>query len=69
MLVVGGGAGTLDGGRHLHYADAPGSNGPNSFLVSVDGGAPLKLGNNKDFYQQFHWDGEHSFIRWLITDR
>jgi hypothetical protein len=33
-------------------------NDPNSFLVSVDGGSDLKLGNNKDFYNQWHWDGD-----------
>ena len=42
----------------MYYPDAPASGGPNSFLASVDGGAKLKLGNNKDVYQQFHWDGD-----------
>ncbi len=42
----------------MYYPSAPGSNGPNSFLVSMDGGPTLKLGNSSEAYQQFHWDGD-----------
>jgi len=42
----------------MYYPSAPDSNGPNSFLLSVDGGAARKLGNNKGFHQRWHWDGD-----------
>ncbi|MEE8311676.1 MAG: cytochrome c peroxidase [Candidatus Binatia bacterium] len=42
----------------LYYPAAAGSNAANSFFASVDGGAVSKLGNNQDYYQQWHWDGE-----------
>ena len=42
----------------MYYPGSPGSNHANSFLVSVDGGQMLKLGNNKDYFQQWHWDGD-----------
>ncbi|MEE8310866.1 MAG: malectin domain-containing carbohydrate-binding protein [Candidatus Binatia bacterium] len=44
----------------MYYPGAPGSNAANSFLVSVDGGPRLKVGNNKDFFQKWHWDGDGS---------
>jgi len=40
------------------YYDGPPPNGANSFFVRIDGGTALKLGNNKDFFQQWHWDGD-----------
>jgi len=42
----------------LYYPGDIGSNQANSFLVSVDGGQYLKLGNNRDLFQQWHWDGD-----------
>ena len=42
----------------FYYPGAPGSNDANSFLAKVDGGPLLKLGNNKDFFQTWHWDGD-----------
>ena len=33
-------------------------NDANSFFVSVDGGEPLKFGNNRDYFRQWHWDGD-----------
>ena len=42
----------------FYYPGAPGSNEANSFFVAIDDGAPLKLGNNKDYFQQWHWDGD-----------
>ena len=29
-----------------------------AYEASIDDGAPLKLGNNKDYFQQWHWDGD-----------
>jgi len=42
----------------MYYPGNPGSNHANSFLVQMDGGPLHKFGNNKDFYQQFHYDGD-----------
>lgn len=33
-------------------------NDPNSFFLIVDGGEQLKFGNNKDYFNQWHWDGD-----------
>ena len=33
-------------------------NDPNSFLLSVDGGAEQRFGNNGDMFQMWHWDGD-----------
>ncbi len=33
-------------------------NDPNSFLLQVDDGAQLKFGNNKDYFNVWHWDGD-----------
>ncbi len=44
----------------LYYPGALGSNDANSFLVSVDGGLGLKLGNHKGAYQLWHWHGDGS---------
>lgn len=41
----------------LYYPGAPDSNDANSFFVRVDEGSRLKLGNNKDFFRVWHWDG------------
>jgi hypothetical protein len=41
----------------LYYPGDLGSNQANSFLVSIDGGQKLKLGNNRDYFQRWHWDG------------
>ncbi|MCX5770575.1 MAG: choice-of-anchor D domain-containing protein [Candidatus Hydrogenedentes bacterium] len=41
----------------FYYPGAPGSNDANSFLVSVDGGARKVFGNNKNYYQKWHWGG------------
>jgi hypothetical protein len=42
----------------FYYPGAPGSNDANSFMARVDGGGPVKLGNNKDFFRRWHWDGD-----------
>ena len=42
----------------VYYPGTPGSNDANSFFLQVDGGAPLKLGNNRDYFQIWHWDGD-----------
>ncbi|TFH21567.1 MAG: hypothetical protein E4H03_10355, partial [Myxococcales bacterium] len=42
----------------LYYPGAGGGNAANSFFASLDGGAALKLGNNKGFHQLWHWDGD-----------
>jgi cysteine-rich repeat protein len=40
----------------LYY---PGTdNDANSFFVRVDDGTALKFGNNKDFFREWHWDGD-----------
>ncbi len=44
----------------LYYPGRPGSNDANSFLVRIDNGAYLKVGNNKERYRQWHWDGDGS---------
>lgn len=44
----------------FYYPGTPGSNDANSFIVRVDGGSLLKLGNNKDFFRTWHWDGDGS---------
>jgi len=41
----------------FYYPGVPGSNDANSFIVSVDGGQTYPFGNNKDFFQKWHWDG------------
>ena len=41
----------------MYYPGDLGSNQANSFLVSIDGGQALKLGNNRDYFQRWHWDG------------
>lgn len=33
-------------------------NDPNSFFLSADDGTQQKFGNNKDFFNQWHWDGD-----------
>ncbi len=40
----------------LYYIGS--DNDPNSFFLSVDGGEDEKLGNNKDYWNQWHWDGD-----------
>jgi len=47
----------------MYYPGRPGSNDANSFFVRVDGGAPLKLGNNKEFFRVWHWDGDGNIER------
>jgi len=42
----------------MYYPGAPGSNDANSFFVQVDGGTLQILGNNKDYFQRWHWDGD-----------
>ncbi|TFH30464.1 MAG: hypothetical protein E4H00_05100, partial [Myxococcales bacterium] len=42
----------------FYFPGEPGSNDANSLLVRVDAGTPRKLGNNKDFFQTWHWDGD-----------
>jgi hypothetical protein len=42
----------------FYYPSAGGENDANSFFVSVDGGATLKFGNNRDYYQKWHWGGD-----------
>jgi len=34
------------------------NNDPNSFFLTVDDGAQRKFGNNKDFFNVWHWDGD-----------
>ena len=51
----------------FYYPSAPGSNGANSFLLSVDGGGAMKLGNNKGFFQTWHWDGNGSTEKGALT--
>ncbi len=36
-------------------------NDPNSFILQVDNGDQLKFGNNKDFYNVWHWDGDGNY--------
>ena len=33
-------------------------NDANSFFLRVDDGAQLKFGNNKDYFNEWHWDGD-----------
>ncbi len=43
----------------FYYPGAPGSNDANSFFVRLDGSTTLKkFGNNKSFFQTWHWDGD-----------
>ena len=42
----------------FYYPGAVGSNQANSFLLSIDGGTTFKFGNNKDYFQMWHWDGD-----------
>jgi len=42
----------------FYYPGAPGSNDANSFFARVDGGGALKLGNKKDQFRRWHWDGD-----------
>ena len=42
----------------FYYPSAPGSNGPNSFFLSLDNNAPLKIGNNKERFRTWHFDGD-----------
>jgi len=42
----------------FYFPGAPGSNDGNSFWVSVDDGARKIFGNNKNYYQQWHWGGD-----------
>lgn len=42
----------------FYWPGAPGSNDANSFIARVDGGAALKLGNNKDYFRKWHWGGD-----------
>jgi hypothetical protein len=42
----------------FYYPGSPGSNDANSFFLRVDGGSPLKFGNNLDYFQTWHWDGD-----------
>jgi len=47
----------------FYYPGAPGSNDANSFFAAVDGGPASKFGNNRDFFQRFHWDGNGAVER------
>jgi hypothetical protein len=42
----------------FYYPGAPGSNDANSFFARVDASAPMKLGNNQDYFRSWHWDGD-----------
>ncbi|MEE8311637.1 MAG: hypothetical protein V3R77_05225, partial [Candidatus Binatia bacterium] len=42
----------------LYYPGAPGSNDANSFLVKVDAGPLLKLGNKNNYFRTWHFDGD-----------
>jgi len=42
----------------FYYPGDPGSNQANSFLASVDGGLLSKFGNNRDYFQTWHFDGD-----------
>ena len=42
----------------FYYPGSVESNDANSFWVTIDDGAPLKFGNNRDFFQRWHWDGD-----------
>ncbi len=44
----------------VYYPGEPGSNQANSFLISIDDGAPKTLGNNRDYFRKWHWDGDGS---------
>ena len=39
----------------FYYPGTPGSTDANSFWASVDGGAPVKFGNDSGHYQKWHW--------------
>ncbi len=41
----------------FYYPGTPGGNDANSYFVQVDNGAQKKFGNNKGFFQAWHWDG------------
>jgi type 1 glutamine amidotransferase len=41
----------------MYFPSSGGINGPDSFFASLDGGSATKLGNNQDFHQVWHWDG------------
>jgi len=41
----------------FYYPDAPGSNGANSFLASIDGGTMQTFGNDSSAFQLWHFDG------------
>ena len=42
----------------MYFPGAPNSNDANSFWVSVDAGTAAKFGNNKDYFQTWHWGGD-----------
>lgn len=53
-------AGTWYAWGRLYYPGAIGSNDPNSFYISIDGGPELNFGNNRygdPSFQEWHWDG------------
>ena len=53
-------SGTWYAWGRFYYPGAVGSNDPNSFWISVDGGTEHKLGNNRygdPSYREWHWDG------------
>jgi hypothetical protein len=42
----------------FYYPGRPGSNDANSFFITVDGGSALTFGNNKSYFQTWHWGGD-----------
>ena len=56
-------AGNWNAWGRFYYPGAPGSNEANSFFLRVDDGPARKLGNNKDLFQLWHWDGDGAVER------
>ncbi len=45
----------------FYYPD-PTTDGSNSFFVRLDGGDPLRFGNNSDVFLTWHWDGDGTIV-------
>jgi hypothetical protein len=47
----------------FYYPGKLDSNEANSFFVRMDGGSLSRFGNNQDFFQRWHWDGDGEVTR------
>jgi hypothetical protein len=60
-------SGTWYAWGRFYYPGTPGSNDANSFQLQIDNNAPLRFGNNKDYFQKWHWGGDGAVESGALT--